>query len=628
MVFDGCMSQIQPLSQTIDSLFKEFKEIRVPLNQRGFEWGRDQASDFWNDLMEVAEDGEKSDDKKVFLGTAVLQVQGDTSICSVVDGQQRLTTISLLMIAIRETEKKLALHSAATILNDTYLGSLDVMGGGGRPKVSTSPLIRDVYNRMIDADWDGVFPKKIGQKSVKLQVRKISPVYSFFVERIQEHGFDRDRDAIQRLLVALLYRCYFVVIKIASEIEALEIFERMNARGVDLNAAELLKNHLFSQVSQDVISSEELANDWDENIVKNSENNLVQLLRYFYISRKGYIRKNALYTGLKSLVKELGGPKDFLAALKDFSLRSYNFTAATRKELEEYLKADIYKREIDGRGFKIKEWAVDDICDSLEALRLFRVSQHLPLINAAYERLVKHEGSTEADIDQLARLLRALEDFHFINNAICRKPTNEIEKFYAEKSKEIAESTKSLKELVNSVVQELGQRKEKIGPFVDNFTSLSYESGEASFRLLYYIFHRLNNQSKKGAQRTKIYCTDFRFSKKNYSIDHMSPRSSQLYDLLNENDRECINNIGNLMIIPVHTNSKAGNMPMSDEKIALYKGLSGDGLPVLGDFIKTFNTEDWATKDAILTSIDKRAQQMAQEAYNRIWLVGSRVESR
>ena len=61
------MSQIQPVSQTIDQLFRTYEQIKIPLNQRGFEWGREQASDFWNDVFDAY-----TDEKKIFLGTVVL----------------------------------------------------------------------------------------------------------------------------------------------------------------------------------------------------------------------------------------------------------------------------------------------------------------------------------------------------------------------------------------------------------------------------------------------------------------------------------------------------------------------------------------------------------------------------
>lgn len=599
------MAQIQPSSQTVDSILKEYEEIEVPLNQRGFEWGRDQASDFWSDLMDAVDD----ENKRVFLGTIVLGTKEGTNACSVVDGQQRITTISLLLIAIREVEKKLKLREAATQLNNNYLGSSDIMATELKPKLKTSHRIADVYNLMVDQKWDGEFAPKIGNKHVRLQVRRIRPIYDFFSSSIRDEKFDKE-DRIRQLLDTLRNRCYFVVIKISDPLEALDIFERMNARGIELNAAELLKNHLFTHQ----LTGEEISADWEE-IFKNSDNNLARLLRYFYISHRGQVRKSELYKKLKVLVKDLGA-RNFLVRLKEFSERYYNFTGAnSRKELEEYLKEGI------GKKTKIKEYVLDGVCDSLEALQLFKVSQFLPLVSAAYDRINESENPTDADIEQFARLLRTLERFHFVNNAICRKPNNEIEKFYSDKSAEIAGSDTSLAKLVESIIAGLNARKEKIDSFTDNFTELAYD--DTPLALLYYIFDRLNSSGRDGADRIRIFNTDVRISKKNYNIDHMNPRKGdeRLYTYSNEGDREYIDNIGNLMAISLHSNSKAQNQPLSQEKVdKIYKKFSLK-LPMVAEFVETFKSKNWAARDKIFASIEERAKAMAHKSYSETWRI-------
>lgn len=595
------MSQINPVSQTIDSILKEFEEIKVPLNQRGFEWGREQASDFWNDLIDAMEDP----GKKVFLGTVVLKTEDGKNTASVVDGQQRLTTISLLLIAIREVEKKLKLREAARTLNDTYLSSSDIMATVYKPKLKVSHLISDVFNEMAGFKWDGEFVPKIGTKQVKLQVRRIRPVYELFIRNIEEHKLNK-KEKIQYLLDTLRNRCYFVVIKIQGDLEALDIFERMNARGIELNAAELLKNHLFTHE----LPEEELSTEWDV-IFKNSDNDLVRVLRYFYISLEGHVRKNELYKKTKVLVKD-AGPREFLNKLVAFSERYYNFTKANRKDLEEYIKEGI------GKKTALKEYVLESICDSLEALQLFKVSQHLPLISALYERITKQEEPAESEVNQFARLLQGLENFHFVNNAICRKPNNEIEKFYAEKSAEIAKSDKSINVLVDSVLTGLKERKEKVDSFIDNFTELSYEVGETSFRMIYYIFDRLNNKNRKGADRNRIYNTDVRISKKSFNIDHMNPKKAELYSYSNEDDREYINNIGNLIVISLHSNSRAQNLPLATEKVEqIYKKYNLK-LPSVVKFVESFKAGDWSTRAKIFTSIEKRANELGHEIYTEV----------
>jgi len=605
------MSQINPVSQTIDSILKEFEEIKVPLNQRGFEWGRDQASDFWNDLIDAMED----ENKKVFLGTIVLKTEDGKNSASVVDGQQRLTTISLLLIAIREIEKrKLKLKEAAKTLNDTYLSSSDIMATVYRPKLKVSHHIADVFNEMASFNWKGEFVPKIGTKQVKLQIRRIRPIYELFIRNIEENKFNTE-EKIKYLLDTLRNRCYFVVIKIQGDLEALDIFERMNARGIELNAAELLKNHLFTFTRE--LPEEEVSTQWDE-IFKNADYDLVRVLRYFYISLEGPIRKTDLYKKTKVLVKELG-PREFLNRLGEFSGCYYNFIKADRKDLEEYIKEDI------GRRVPLKEYVLDSICDSMEALKLFRISQYMPVVGALYERITKKKEPIESDVSEFARLLKSLESFHFINNAICRKPNNEIEKFYAEKSLEIAKSDKSIKTLVDSVTSGLEERKEKIDSFTENFTELAYEPGEASFKIIYYIFDRLNNKNRKGGDRNHIYNTDVRLSKKNFNIDHMNPKKAEntnkklsLYSYTNEDDAEHINNIGNLMVISLHANSRAQNMPLSTEKIEQIYKKYGLKLPNVAQFVESFKARDWSTKEKIFKSIERRAKELAHEIYRGV----------
>ncbi len=592
------MSQIQPISQTIDSILKTYEEIKVPLNQRGFEWGKEQASDFWSDVIDAVDDG-----KRIFLGTLVIKAKEGSNNCSIVDGQQRLTTISLLLIALREKEKKLKLRDAAKQLNDTYLGSSDIMATHYKPKLKVSSLIEDTFNEMIDLDWNGEFSIKLNNKQIKRQIKKIKPIYDFFVKEIENKKYNT-KEKIQLLLDAVRNNCYFVVIKISDDLEALEIFERMNARGIELNAAELLKNHLFTQK----LSEDEISSDWDE-IFKNSDNDLVRLLRYFYISLKGHVTKDELYKSTKALIKEIG-PKKFIEKLKKFSEHYYHFVVADRKDLQEYIKETL------GKKSPIKAYVLDEICDSFEGLQLFKVSQHIPIIGAAFNKILDSDNQNEKYSELFAKLLRSLESFHFVNNLICKKANNEIEKFYAERCEIISSSLDLTNNLVDSIISGLAKRKEELGTFIDNFSELSYDPGSTTFKIIYYIFDKFNNYGKKGADRKNIYNTDLRISKKNYNIDHINPKNSDLYDYLKEEEREFIDSIGNLLVISYHANSRAQNMPIVEKVDKIYKDSE---LISVRDFISNFNKKDWDSKKKIFLSIEKRTRKLAEDAYRKIW---------
>lgn len=592
------MTQIQPSSYTVDQVLRTYEQIKIPLNQRGFEWGREQASDFWGDIIDSIQD-----DKKIFLGTLVLKTKDGTNVCEVVDGQQRLTTISLILIALREKEKQLKLKDAALQLNNAYLSSASIMADEYKAKMKTSPLIADMYNQMVDLNWDGIFPAKIGNKQIKRQVKKIKPIYDYFQNSIDNYKFN-NKDKIQTLLDTIRNQCYFVVIKIQDDLQALEIFERMNARGIELNAAELLKNHLF--VKQ--LPEEEIAADWDQ-IFLNSNNDIVKLLRYFYISIRGHVTKDNLYRETKDLIKDIE-PKQFLTRLRLFSDSYWMFLHANRKDLEEYLKESLGS---------IKEYVLDQICDSFEALRLFKVSQHIPLTIAFFNKLQTQKD--EKTILGFSRLLVSLENFHFINNAICKKANNEIEKFYAEKCKEIELVDKIEIKQIEKIISGLAERKEKFDTFADNFSEVSYDQGDYYFKMIYYIFDRFNNYGSKGGDRINIFNTDVRVSKKNYNIDHLNPRNPKdhLYDIAIDEDREYINNLGNLLVVSLHANSKAGNDSLIEKVEKVYK--KHLKLSTVRDFVESFNKEEWITKDNIFKSIDKRRNELIISAYQKVWVL-------
>jgi uncharacterized protein with ParB-like and HNH nuclease domain len=596
------MTQIQPNSQTLNELFKTYEDIKIPLNQRNFEWGRDQAFDFWNDVYESVDDN-----KKVFLGTIVLNNKEGSGKCTVVDGQQRLTTISIFLIALREREKEMGLEKAAQTLNETYLASANIMGETTKSKLSTSSSIADIYDLMSKIDWDGTFPDKLKNdktsKQIKRQVKKIKPIYDYFKSKLD--SFDT-KEKIENLIRTFVNNLYFVVIKIADDFEALEIFERMNARGIALNAAELLKNHLFGH--DDDFTEEEITASWDE-IFKNSSEDMLRLIRYFYISKEGQVRTSELYKKLKDLIKSDGGAKNFVSNLKVFSEHYFHFANADRKELESYI--------IDKCG-QLSEYSLDQICDTFEAIRLFKVYQVYPIICSAFNKTIVSDGSKDVAIKQFVRLITTLEKFHFINNSICKKPNNEIERFYADKCRELSPYAEISNTFVDSMISGLSERLEKFETFKDNFSEIYYDQGEQSFRTIYYIFDRINNFGRVGAQRINIYNTDTRLIRKNYNIDHINPKKGELYDYNQSETKEYINNIGNLIVIPYQSNSQAQNIPVREKVEEIYKKYDMQ-LPAVVDFVTKFKESDWSSRESIFDSIDKRTADLAEQAFRRVW---------
>ena len=107
---------------TIGSLFNRADLIfRVPVYQRPYSWGPDQWRDLWDDVLDTEDEGVH------FIGSVVVINKGAVvkgfNELEVVDGQQRLTTISILMCALRDAYEKKGEAEAAQALNRSFLES-------------------------------------------------------------------------------------------------------------------------------------------------------------------------------------------------------------------------------------------------------------------------------------------------------------------------------------------------------------------------------------------------------------------------------------------------------------------------------------------------------------------------
>jgi len=398
---------IQPRPTTIGEILTLSKQFIVPPYQRGYAWEPTEAGEFLDDLETESQFG-----RGLFLGTLIFNVSEDAHAkITIVDGQQRLTTIFLLLIACRVLARRLKADGIAQETQKRITATDPTTAKSRGPLLVASKSISDVFGAMADSDWDGVMPSKVGNKSVKRQSKRIRPVYEFF----QRKTGDYDEEKLSKLLDSI-YKTRAIRIDIDGDEEAFSIFERTNARGTDLEVSDLLKNYLYQQMVPDV------GDKWNE-ILANSDGTVLKMLKYFYVSKKGYVNKSNLYPLLKAYCKKLGGADKLVEELHQFSI----FYSVVRRDDS----AKPVKDYFDSKGCKAIGSDADKyhrIHLALQALRLFKVSQTYPVIYAAITSLTESGNSSSPSASKLLiRLLEAMEKYHFINNAVCDRVGNEVE---------------------------------------------------------------------------------------------------------------------------------------------------------------------------------------------------------
>lgn len=566
-------------------------QLKIPIYQRAYAWGKEEALDLIEDLKTY----QQLNSQHLFLGNFILEEPTPDSTY-VVDGQQRLTTILILLIACRERAKELKLHSLAATIQDKITFVDPTTGEAAGCRLIASDSIRDVFEMMSSTDWDGKFRAVIGNRQVKRQINRVKPIYDYFVSQLQE----LNKDGMREFLGAV-YNAVVIRIIVENEEDALFIFERTNARGVELEIADLLKNYMFSQKIDGI---EDL---WKQ-LVDNSGGTILRMLKYFYVSRRGHILKPELYRQLKKYSDKVS-PESFTNELVVFS----EFYGAAKSADEAAIRT--YLEGIDCRCLYGHQSRFAQLTFSFKALKQFRVLQFLPPAYSALNALMRM-GQQEKDAKAYVRLIDAFEKYHFINNAICNRIGNEVERIYADYSEAFASSDGELAKVVDQFIKELKGQLAKEDEFVAKFSDLSYSSDQAP--LIVYIYDRLTNSRLDPSSWVKLFNPDAKLTRRNVNIEHFMPQNPDPKAGVPPSTVEVVDNIGNLLVISYKTNSRLGNALPSDK----LKRLTGDlqpeiqNLNYLSDFIKEHgpDAEDW-DKNKIL----KRARTMGEYGYKNIW---------
>lgn len=534
--------------------------------------------------------------ENLFLGNLIFEKAKDQKTY-VVDGQQRLTTILLLLIACRMRAGELGLTKLTPLIQAkiTFIDSTTGESSGCRLVASDS--VREVFEHMANSSWDGKFPHIIGKKSVKRKVNKIKPIYDSFLKEVAELN-----SADLSKFLGAVYNSYVAQIDVEDEVEALSIFERTNARGLDLEISDLLKNFLFIKKVEGIEAL------WNQ-ILENSGGTILRMLKYFYVSKKGYVLKPQLYKKLKVYGGEVT-PQQLTQQLADFS----NFYALAKAPDKATTKS--YFEEIGFTEISSDQYRYEKIHRALEALREFNVVQFCPPAFAAIECIARNGGKDKpAEAKKLIQLFEAFERYHFINNVICERVGNEVEKLYADACESFVESGNFV-QTADKLINELRNKLAKEDEFIAQFTDLSYATDPIS--TLGYVFDRFNNAGLEPGQCMQIYNPDPKLRRRNYNIEHFLPQKSDVK--IKKADLEVVDNIGNLLVIYFKDNSSLGNATPA-EKIKRLKGdllKNVQNLKHVTDFIADYGS-DAASWDA--EKILARAKSMARKAYREVWKI-------
>ncbi|HET6940566.1 MAG TPA: DUF262 domain-containing protein [Sphingomicrobium sp.] len=589
----------EPRKSTVGELFSGDTEYFVPRYQRAFDWkGDTEVSDLLQDLF-AATDSKINDN--LYLGPVIFDVSEEkaTTKVEIIDGQQRLTTLLLLLIAMREYARK-HLHDESVAQSiQKHISNSDALSATTSHRLTPSPVIGRIFPLMSDYSWDGKFPTWVqeGQKRVgiKREANRIRSIYDFCYKQIS--GFtDGDGMRFKNLARHLRDKTFVVKIEIEDRSEAFEVFERTNARGKGLEVADLLKNYIFSKEGD--VLSDDLDQLWD-NTTESFGGSQLKGLKQFWISRSGKVNARDLYRSIRLYADELG-INGFLSELSEFS----SFYAAYNSD-----DSDLLRSWLLGIGFPKESMLIEEFRRSIGVLKLFNITQTVPLVFSAC-RALRLTAGDKVDAKRLLSLLRSLEYFHFVNNKVGGRIGNETEQAYARFSEKIYHDAtlQALPEVIGWFGETMLNRDE----FVASFSSLSYEN-KADRSIIRYVFDRIVNNGVKDGQSIDL--LDLKAAhqgvRASYDIEHLTAQAF----ITDDESFEVYHSVGNLIVIPKQINGILGNKTFEQKMAVLREPHKFDNniknVPsYLQQFVAEYGEKDWSEE-----GIRDRAQRLAEESY-------------
>lgn len=287
---------------TVQKVLKKDVRFIVPLYQRKYQWGDDRVRPFWEDVATKAVEVLEGDSKfQHYMGALILAPIGSgstfttTPIVQVVDGQQRLTTFQLFLVALREVARDWELKNIMKSIEKYTHNEPEEDDDDPLTiyKLTPTPSDRELFHDLVELDYEGVTKKYkslyYGGSVPKNRPQKALRAYQLFCEWIEdfvENGpgdvfrpIDEIEDApeetedvskelveerLKALLSALLDRLKLVVITLGENDDAQVIFETLNSKGEPLLAMDLVRNNIFHRAEKQKASVEELYKKlWD-----------------------------------------------------------------------------------------------------------------------------------------------------------------------------------------------------------------------------------------------------------------------------------------------------------------------------------------------------------------------------
>lgn len=460
-------------------LISNGKIYRVPPFQRDYSWTEENWEDLWQDILMLHNNLSVSH----YMGAIVLQssTTADKEF-TVIDGQQRLATLSIIAVAVIEKIRQLveqnvqpeANRDRQEILKRTYLGDRDPRSLRYSSKLFLNENNDDFYqSNLIN------LRKPLNIRALSKSNQLLWQAFDYFSKELEKLPdiFQDGENLTAFLGDTVAQRLLFIQISVEDELNAYTVFETLNARGLELTSTDLLKNYLFSlfQGPDDLKAAQR---QWKRIINMVQMEDFPAFLRYYLSLNHSRVRRERLFKLVRESVKNAQQAFDLLDKLENVS----SLFVALGSPNDEFWRDTPQNQPY------------------IRALNLFRVKQVYPTLFAAYQKFSPED---------FTRLLKLVVAISFRYSIVSSLNPNDLELLYNNAALDITSGKITGTRQVFDALRSGYVKDEK---FQQDFSLLSISTKGQKRKLVRYIFCNLEADA-----------SGIEVNEDSFSIEHILP---------------------------------------------------------------------------------------------------------
>ncbi len=290
---------MQAKETKLQDIIEGTKQYVIPLFQRTYSWTSKEWEVLWKDLVELSE---MENPRTHFIGSIVnmptVSVPEGVAKYLLIDGQQRLTTIFILLALLRDRAKKNQNKEFAEEINNTLL---------------VNPYKKDnEFYKLLPTQIDRETYKNLINGTINNTENQLTRAYTFFEKKLKQVEFEPEK--LKKIITS-----YFSVVSIVLDADdnPYLVFESLNAKGRPLTQADLIRNYFFMRIH--INNQEEVYTGYWQPMQAALNDDLTEYIRHFLMIGGNVIKQSDVYYALKENIS-ISNATDYLKELKKFSI--------------------------------------------------------------------------------------------------------------------------------------------------------------------------------------------------------------------------------------------------------------------------------------------------------------------